>query len=266
MNQNNNFTYTVNLFLFFPLYSWDNLYTNELSNHTENPEDIGTVWFDDSDAEAKILQFLSTRTELSRADTSFLDLGSGNGSLLFSLRSSEEDSDLDDDEEEGGDEETKIQQPWTGHMLGVDYSPQSVSLARQIASTRADDLPEADKLSFQQWDLLAGPFSDVLKDTQSEGWDVALDKGTFDAISLSEETDAQGRRLCEAYHDRVLPLVKRGGLFIITSCNWTEPELRSWFESPDGQGFVLDGRVEYRSFQFGGVKGQTITTLCFRKS
>ncbi|CAH0043096.1 unnamed protein product [Clonostachys solani] len=236
---------------------WDNLYTSELANNSSNPSDIGTVWFDDSDAEAKILEFLSTRSDLSRSDTTFLDLGCGNGSLLFSLREVGDG----DDEDDGDEAQVESAGPWTGRMLGVDYSPQSVALANQIASSRDKD--EAARMSFQEWDILAGSYSDILAASEAEGWDVILDKGTFDAISLSDSQDAQGRRICEGYRERVLPLVKQGGLFIITSCNWTEKELTAWFESPGG--FAMDGRVDYRTFSFGGVKGQTITTLCFRK-
>ncbi|KAF4976496.1 hypothetical protein FZEAL_6840 [Fusarium zealandicum] len=234
---------------------WDNLYTTEISNHAADPQDIGTVWFDDSDAEAKILEYLNSLLDpqdpdapvLSQDETSFLDLGSGNGSLLFSLR--------DED--------------WSGRALGVDYSPQSVALARQITATKqaeaeAENAPSP--VEFQEWDVIAGPFDTVLNGTQAAGWDVVLDKGTFDAISLSDEKDAQGRRLCEGYRERVLQLVRKGGIFLVTSCNWTESELRSWFERRDGQGFDVVGRVAYRSFSFGGHKGQTISTLCFRRA
>lgn len=120
-------------------------------------------------------------------------------------------------------------------------------------------------VEFEEWDVIDGSFETVLNGEQAEGWDVVLDKGTFDAICLSDEKDSQGRRLCEGYRDRVLQLTKKGGIFLLTSCNWTETELKSWFERGDRQGFEVAGRVEYRSFSFGGVKGQTISTLCFRK-
>jgi hypothetical protein len=101
---------------------------------------------------------------------------------------------------------------------------------------------------------------------------VVLDKGTFDAVSLSGERDGQGRRICEGYGERVLQLLRPGGIFLVTSCNWTEAELAGWFlgdpaEQPGEQGwrFAQVGKVEYPSFSFGGVKGQTISTLCFRK-
>lgn len=112
----------------------------------------------------------------------------------------------------------------------------------------------------------------MLSGAQRKGWDVVLDKGTFDAISLSEEREEEtGRRVCERYKARVLPLVREGGLFLVTSCNWTEEELQSWFGegSPAAEGidgsFVQVGKVQYPSFSFGGVKGQTISTLCFQR-
>lgn len=254
--------------------SWDNLYKRELVNNTSDPTDRGTVWFDDSDAEAKLLQFLEDLAEgggggetstsstepagapappaLDRSTTSFLDLGCGNGSLLFALR------------EEG----------WRGRCLGVDYSAESVALARQIAASGA--VAGDDEVEFAEWDVLRGDYGAVLPGEQGTaqeqpGWDVVHDKGTFDAVSLSDEADARGRRVSEGYKARVLRLVRPGGLFLVTSCNWTEAELEGWFgegsaEVEGGGGsFVRVGRVEYPSFSFGGVKGQTISTLCFQK-
>ncbi|KAI1082366.1 putative S-adenosylmethionine-dependent methyltransferase of the seven beta-strand family [Whalleya microplaca] len=263
---------------------WDNLYTTELTNHAHDPSDTGTVWFDDSDAEAKIIAFLSTPPITAyldnshppeRTTTAFLDLGTGNGSLLFRLRDA----------------------GWAGRMLGVDYSEASVAFAKRLASARISDPGAAGSgekeraVEFRTHDVLTTPPSALLTGEQKQGWDVVLDKGTFDAISLSAETDARGRRVGEGYRGRVLPLVRGGGLFVVTSCNWTEEELRGWFEGGgggndgdgdggengeegDGDGgengdggwtFKQIGRVEYRTFSFGGVKGQTISTLCFQK-
>lgn len=183
-------------------------------------------------------------TTLSKQTTSFLDLGCGNGSILFALRADD----------------------WAGPLAGVDYSARSISLARQIASSRAP--LSSNPIAFSEWDLIHGPSTPSLPLSSPARWDVVLDKGTFDAISLSDATDAAGRRICESYKERVLPLLADGGLFLITSCNWTEEELRGWFvggEKVDGAVFEEAGRVKYRTFSFGGVKGQTISTLCFRK-
>ncbi|KAI3337040.1 hypothetical protein HD806DRAFT_25357 [Xylariaceae sp. AK1471] len=296
---------------------WDALYTAEIANHAHDPSDTGTAWFDDSDAEAKLVEYLEQdgREELGlkTATTSFLDLGTGNGAFLFGLRDA----------------------GWEGPMLGVDYSAQSVLFARRIERARRkgedqeqeqvqgrdeskgggqqeeeeqgeEDEEEEIDVHFAEHDILHTPASALLdarfSPSITDGWDVVLDKGTFDAISLSAEildttntttanndnhnTTNTPRRVNEAYGSRVLPLIREGGLFLITSCNWTEAELQDWFEKGSSQeiptsnstsgteeeqdrktywGFEVVGRVEYRSFSFGGVKGQAISTLCFRK-
>ncbi|KAI0480547.1 putative S-adenosylmethionine-dependent methyltransferase of the seven beta-strand family [Xylariaceae sp. FL0804] len=332
---------------------WDALYARELRNHADDPADTGTVWFDDSDAEARMVEFLLRHSDgadadadgddddddvwgdLSRARSSFLDLGTGNGALLFALRDA----------------------GWRGPMLGVDYSGDSVELARRVARGRArrrarrerrrrlrgaagggeeednddeddDDVDEEDDelslgrgeeaggdsreegeetpdVEFAEHDILNGSPASLLSFLPSSsssplpetaatatataaaapppggppgGFDVVLDKGTFDAVSLSSASSSasSSSSAAAAYRGRVLPLVRdAGGLFLVTSCNWTEAELRAWFvENDDGEdgddgddswGFEVAGRVEYPSFRFGGVEGQTISTLCFRK-
>ncbi|KAI1101529.1 putative S-adenosylmethionine-dependent methyltransferase of the seven beta-strand family [Jackrogersella minutella] len=248
---------------------WDNLYTTEITNHAHNPSDTGTVWFDDSDAEAKLVDFLSdSDLDLSLSTTSFLDLGTGNGSLLFGLRDA----------------------GWRGRMLGVDYSRKSVEFARRISQSRTSppssisdpDSPRSSEeaeaevdVEFLEHDILHASPDPLLTPPQSDGWDVVLDKGTFDAISLSSETSpTTGRRVAESYKTKITPLVREGGLFLVTSCNWTEVELQGWFEGvakeegdekTEQWRFEQVGRVEYPSFSFGGIKGQTISSLCFRK-
>ena len=56
--------------------------------------------------------------------------------------------------------------------------------------------------------------------------DVVLDKGTYDAISLSPE-EAKTKR--QEYTKSVLKLLKRNSIFIIVSCNWTQDELKDHF-------------------------------------
>jgi len=237
-------------------YSWDNLYTTEITNHNLDPTDEGTIWFDDSSAEDKVVAYLSQaiiEEKLLGPDTgghncSFLDLGTGNGHFLFRLREGEED-----EEEEG----------WGGRMLGVDYSLKSVEFAQQIAKDKGVGPEEGEKeVEFRRWDLMAEDPELVKDEGNDRGWDVVLDKGTFDAISLSEEVDADGRRICEGYKQRICPLVREGGIFLITSCNWTEEELKAWF---GGAELEYIDTIKYKSFSFGGQKGQTISSVCFKK-
>lgn len=148
-----------------------------------------------------------------------------------------------------------------------------MALARQIAGSESGGAggEDGEEVEFASWDVLRGAYSPaVLGGDQAAGWDVVHDKGTFDAISLSDETDAGGaHRASEGYKGRVVRLVRPGGLFLVTSCNWTEAELEGWFgegsAGVEGGGFARVGRVNYPSFSFGGVKGQTISTLCFQK-
>ncbi|KAJ9637174.1 Protein-lysine N-methyltransferase efm4 [Coniosporium tulheliwenetii] len=155
---------------------WDKTYALELTNHATNPTDEGTVWFSDADAEDKVLSYLESLDDegvLDKRDTSFLDLGTGNGHMLFALRDA----------------------GWEGRMVGVDYSGASVRLARQVQEKRVRDLRDdegeesgGDAVLFEEWDILNFEAGEWLGD----GFDVVLDKGTFDAISLSGEMGVEG--------------------------------------------------------------------------
>jgi len=64
----------------------------------------------------------------------------------------------------------------------------------------------------------------------SHSYDIVLDKGTYDAICLNP-VDAQKQR--RTYHEAISRLVRSGGLFIVTSCNWTQAELLQQFNTGD---------------------------------
>jgi hypothetical protein len=149
-------------------------------------------------------------------------------------------------------------------MLGVDYSEKSVEFARRIADDKGFGTGSgAAEVEFRWWDImLQDPIGVVLEGQNEKGWDVVLDKGTFDAISLSEEKDQSGRRICESYKERAVPLIRDGGILLVTSCNWTDDELRAWFEG--GELEYVD-TIKYKSFSFGGKKGQTISSICLRR-
>ena len=154
----------------------------------------------------------------------------------------------------------------------MDYSSQSIRLATSILAKKS---PAAQsRIAFHEFDILAfAPDAPPLSSSPTwlgAGFDVVLDKGTFDAVSLSGEKGEDGRRVCEGYRTKVLGLVKTGGRFLITSCNWTEEELRGWFEGGDGEEkeggrLVFEDKVKYPSFKFGGKEGSSVCTLCFRR-
>ena len=176
-------------------------------------------------------------------------------------------------------------------MVGIDYSQASVELARRLqkgyeSQKRVDDAEQVNgggeswmsqrergssAIRFEAFDILRDDPTGISWFLEEGGFDLVLDKGTFDAISLSSETitDVDGirRRPCETYPSKAITMVKPGGCFLITSCNWTEDEVVRWFtEGPgvEGRMEVVD-RLKYRSFEFGGKRGQGVSTVCFRK-
>lgn len=170
---------------------WDEFYNTEIRNFSENPEDTGECWFDDCGAEDRMVQYVES--ELAPGfdeSTKILDLGTGNGHLLFSLRESEV----------------------PGQFLGIDYSHTSVKFASKIAKSN----PDLEDIQFKAVDFISDP-----KWNGAEQFDLVLDKGTLDAIALSTIPNAP-----QKYVECVLPLIKQnGGRFLITSCNFTKDEL-----------------------------------------
>ncbi|KPI36983.1 Protein-lysine N-methyltransferase EFM4 [Cyphellophora attinorum] len=244
---------------------WDEYYQNDL-DHDESEGDEATAlsshtdlesWFDDVGAPAKVLQYLTSEAfPLASRKTSctVLDLGTGNGSSLFSLFI------------DGG---------YTGCLVGIDYSQQSIELANKLHArySRLFATPQhrPPPISFHVFDMVTDdPLIATWWPEDGEGFDLVLDKGTFDAVSLSSETvvDSQGvdKRLCEIYPGKTAALVRKGGFFLITSCNWTEEEVIDWFTTGEMQDqFEVFGKIKYKTFQFGGHKGQGVSTVCFRK-
>lgn len=145
------------------------------------------------------------------------------------------------------------------------------------------DTPEPAPIQFEEWDILgskallsaSGMKTSPTNEDETLSWfpyeeggfDIVLDKGTFDAISLAD--NAKATRVCERYPDIARRLVRRGGFLIVTSCNWTEDELVKWFvagkEDGEKDALAVWGRVEYPRFRFGGQEGQGVCTVCFQR-
>lgn len=127
------------------------------------------------------------------------------------------ESDEDSDEDYDSDDET--------------LSPASLSLDDPLLTTVPLFLT-GDLLNFQHISDLNSslPESHPLKLSEeiNEPWDLVLDKGTFDALALSQETipvrrvTADGKEELEqrlpsaVYPEKVAQLVKKGGFFLIT--------------------------------------------------
>ena len=233
--------------------SWDRTYDRELQNYGDDDNDEGTVWFSENNAEEAVMKQLSKlhysvllrrdNPNLGSTPSRFLDLGTGNGHMLFELREPD-DTGLS----------------WNGELVGVDYSEASVQLARRIAEQKHNDHHlDTKQIRFERWNLLQEHPGDWLAD----GFDVVLDKGTFDAISLMDY-DKFMDHPCEVYRKKVTPLIKPGGFLFVTSCNWTKQELLQWLVLDDG-GLMYYDEAKYPTFSFGGKTGQTTVTIIFRR-
>ena len=79
--------------------------------------------------------------------------------------------------------------------------------------------------------------SDNQGDVLCRHYDVILDKGTYDAISLNPENALEQRK---QYITNVHAMLKDGGLLFITSCNWTEDQLKEQFKSVKVLSFIFN--------------------------
>ncbi|VDK74874.1 unnamed protein product [Anisakis simplex] len=86
-----------------------------------------------------------------------------------------------------------------------------------------------------------------------------MDKGTWDAMSLSSEKEDRLKR----YRNCVINITRANGLFIIFSCNFTREELRKQFECKE---LVFETEIaSANSITFGGKSGVTSTGAVFRR-
>lgn len=180
---------------------------------------------------------------LSKSSISFLDLGTGNGHLLFQLL---EDIDY---EYETGEK--------TFEYTGIDYSPDSVEFSKGVASKRYPDL----EINFQQVDLLQKecPFL-------SNKYDILLDKGTLDAIALNQDPieEFDGKIGMDVYASQIEQMMSQGSILLITSCNFTNAEVQKIITS--NTALKVWDQINYPSFEFGGVQGSTVVSIAFIKN
>jgi len=216
---------------------WDNAYEEELENF-EEIGDEGEIWFGVESLE-KMVEWALVHVPPS-SGVSILEVGSGNGTLLFGLV-------------DAGYDPSKL--------YGIDYSAGAIKLSTGIAKTRGGSA-----ITFSECDFLKDdpPAPEGHEDGRTDVWDLLLDKGTYDAIALGGK-DELGNSPAVNYPSRVARLLKPGGLFLITSCNFTGEELQTSFIAHD-TGLIYYSRIQHPSFTFGGKSGSICSSVAFRKT
>ncbi|KAH7106280.1 S-adenosyl-L-methionine-dependent methyltransferase, partial [Auriculariales sp. MPI-PUGE-AT-0066] len=212
---------------------WDSVYKDEVSNFEEMGEE-GEVWFGMETVD-KMLEWTQQNLPKSKPAPSILDIGTGNGQMLISLV------------KDGFD---------PARMLGIDYSADSIRLARLVAQSHGES---TSTIPFEVADFLSGdaPRLEYMT-TGDSAWDLLLDKGTYDAIALSA-VPANGPAPKDEY-----PLLKPGGWLLITSCNFTEDELKGAFAS-EATGLRYHSRIQHPTFTFGGRSGSICASVAFQR-
>ena len=147
-------------------------------------------------------------------------MGTGNGSFLF-----------------------KLAKKGFTSLRGIDYSDFSIRLAKRI---QLSDPTLLGPIVFE--------FENAFDHKDQQQYDVIHDKGTFDVVYMNKELDNR------AYAEAILYRLKKGGHFIITSCNCTGEELDQIFVDGDKLFKKREEIKGYKSFTYGGVTGQVVST------
>lgn len=202
----------------------------ELENY-EDHGDEGEIWFGKS-VERKIIDWIKLNLD---ENAKVLDLGCGNGHFTLKL----------------------VEAGWK-QVAALDYSEQAIQLAKLLVGFNDDRIFQADILN-----------STSVPSNQRNTFDLVVDKGTFDAISLNpdfqgDDCQSKTKALADTFKLTLKTLLSpsQPSRFMITSCNWTSQELESIF----GPEFKRVDEILHTKFMFGGKSGQDVSTIIFKST
>ncbi|KRX13181.1 Protein bicaudal D -like protein 1 [Trichinella nelsoni] len=200
---------------------WENVYQVEMENFVDSGH-VGEVWFGKA-CELRMVKWLEERENIIPKHSSILDLGCGNASLLLNLA-----------------------KRGYSNLTGIDYSDSAIQLAQAKANRE-----KLNQIHFQNFDLM------INSENLHNKFDVILDKGTFDVISLREDAE----KAIPVYISNVTHYYCRKSnlprLFFIASCNNTRTELINYFET----NFEIMDEEHFSTINFGGKTGTTLTCM-----
>ncbi|NXE12212.1 EFMT2 methyltransferase, partial [Lophotis ruficrista] len=199
--------------------SWDAAYERELQTF-QDIGDAGEIWFGE-ESMVRIIRWLEKQKV--PLDSSVLDIGTGNGVLLIELAKS----------------------GYT-NLTGIDYSPSAIQLSEKV---REKEGMSNIKLKVEDF---------LTPSAELSGFDICIDKGTLDAISLNPDNAVAKRK---QYVRSLCSALKPEGFFLLTSCNWTKEELLNEFR----EGFEILEELPTPKFCFGGRIGNSVTALVFQR-
>ncbi|KAA0711271.1 EEF1A lysine methyltransferase 2 [Triplophysa tibetana] len=199
---------------------WDDAYKRELQSY-KDIGDVGEIWFGEESMD-RVIRWMAAQNISKNA--SVLDIGTGNGIFLVELAKN-----------------------GYSNLTGIDYSKTAVELTTNILEEEG----------FTSIKIQVEDFLNPSKEIKS--FDTCIDKGTFDAISLSPEGREEAKT---RYVASLRTVLQPEGFFIITSCNWTKEQLLQIFRP----GFELVQELPTPRFQFGGVTGNSVTALVFKRT
>jgi SAM-dependent methyltransferase len=207
------------------LQHWDSAYLQEIEQLHNNPSELGDIWFG-KNLQKKIVNYINDN--FSDKKINILDIGCGNGVLLY-----------------------KLSKKNFENLFGIDYSIQSINLAKEIITIKEKKHNKKFNINFFQEDINNKSNNINIK------FDIIHDKGSLDAFLMNKNNSI------ENYYKYLFSYsIKNKTIFIITSCNNTKEELLNKFSLE--KGFKLINEIKSKTFSFGGHEGNDHVTLIFQ--